>query len=569
MSAPLKRWGDRIEPPLVIAFQCFLFWLVMFLLSGSAVPGINESHYLPKAKHLWNEGFAPGDLFLESHDSHFLTSAMAGLAARALPLTAVAWLGRVLSWGLLAGGWWLLCRSLQIPILLRPFALASWLLGVHHGHWAGEWVVGGFEAKTIAYPFILCGLSQVAVANWKWVWPWMGAAMAWHPVVGGWAGLSAGITWLLQPELKGQIRGQIPWLIAGAGLALIGIVPAAAGLGGPDVVDNVSAAQVHVFLRLPHHLSPQLFASQRHWAAAISLSLFAVITVLWLSRSRTLAHTLKRDTQPQTGLGRLLICGWCAVGFALVGLSIDMLLSAPRPDIAASLLRFYWFRWSDVVVPLIGSLVLWKWLSAALASPSSATAVRTASATPSWLAQGLLGTAILASLFGIVAGLQLNAERLIPAADRLVVESVGKHNIQTDRYVDWLAVCRWIRENTPSDSLWLTPKYQQSFKWHAERAEVVCWKDVPQDNAAVIEWYHRIERCAPPRDSSGRIREWTTQELLDLSSQYGFRWILIDRTYQSQPPALEIKYPLVEHAEFVDNRSFAILYIPDALAAPE
>jgi hypothetical protein len=154
---------------------------------------------------------------------------------------------------------------------------------------------------------------------------------------------------------------------------------------------------------------------------------------------------------------------------------------------------------------------------------------------------------------------------LIPAADRLVVESVGKHPIQTDRYIDWLAACKWIRENTPHDSLWLTPKYQQSFKWHAERAEVVCWKDVPQNNAAVIEWYHRIERCAPPRDSHGSIRDWTTQELLDLSSQYGFRWLLIDRSYQSQPPALEIKYPLVEQGEYVDNRSFAVLYIPDAL----
>jgi hypothetical protein len=134
-----------------------------------------------------------------------------------------------------------------------------------------------------------------------------------------------------------------------------------------------------------------------------------------------------------------------------------------------------------------------------------------------------------------------------------------------DRYLDWLAVCAWIEQNTPTDSLWLTPKYQQSFKWHAGRAEIVCWKDVPQDNAAVIEWYQRVQRCEPPRNAEGTIREWTTEEILDLADDYHFQWILIDKTFQQNPLGLEIAYPVTERGFYPVNRSFAVFHIPESM----
>ena len=145
----------------------------------------------------------------------------------------------------------------------------------------------------------------------------------------------------------------------------------------------------------------------------------------------------------------------------------------------------------------------------------------------------------------------------VPSADKLLVESDPRISIETDRYVDWLAACNWIRENTPEDSLWFTPKYQQTFKWHAGRAEVVCWKDVPQDNASVLEWYDRVNKCALPRDGDGELRDWTTEELIDLARQYRFEWVLLDRAFQASPPRLESVYPVQ-----TENRSFAIFRIP-------
>lgn len=504
-------------------------------------PGVNESHYLPKAKHAWDSRYASGgDLFLESHDSHALATAAGGLAARVLPLEGVAWLGRLASWMLMAWAWMRLTRSLGFSPLLQPLALIAWFLATKYGHWAGEWAIGGFEAKSIAYPCVLLALSGVLDERWQRVWIWLGLAVAWHPVVGGWAGLTIGVVWLLQSGMTKGLRRDWPWLAVASLIGLVGIIPAAMGIGdGLDASERIAPARVHVYYRLAHHLCPQTFTSERYVAAALNLTALVIATGVWFRLPRS----------PQQDGRRWLLCvAWLSVGLSLVGLAIDYWGSPRRPDMAAWLLRFYWFRWSDVAVPLAWTLVFWSGVQQFLLAEDARPTPR--------------GRYIFAALFlltSVLGGLHIrhNLDRQYPEADELLVESPGRYEVRTDRYLDWLAVCAWISDNTPPDSLWLTPKYQQTFKWYAGRAEVVAWKDVPQDNAAVVEWYRRVQRCRPPRDAEGLIREWTTAELLALSREYGFGWVLVDRTYQQTPPSLEILYPIG-----IENRSFAVFRIP-------
>lgn len=546
MSSPSEE-ADRKKLPLKVELvQCFVHLLVILLLASEGVPGVNESHYLTKAKHSWDSGFARGDLFLESHNSHFLAGVLAGAAAHVAPLPVVAWGGRLLSWSLFAVAWTLLSRNLRIPRLISPFALAAWYLAVRYGHWSGEWAIGGFEAKSIAYPCVLIGLSAMVAGQWQKVWVWMGLAVALHPVVGGWAGLSVGLVWLVQPELKDRYVGQLRWLACGALIGLVGVIPAASGLSGPDREGGVVASQVHVFMRLAHHMCPRAFAVQRHWAGGASLLALIVVTMLW----RALGSGQRHVQGGSRGTGLLLQCAWVSVLFSLMGWAIDQFLAPSRPDIASKLLRFYWFRWSDVAVPLVWTLTAWQICLSLRQSPRKD---RSESAYGPAVSLGVLATLLVG-----VGHVRARWNDSIPAADKLVVDSVGPNQVATDRYVDWLAVCRWIRENAPEDSLWLTPKYQQTFKWHAGRAEVVCWKDVPQDNASVLEWYRRIQGCEPPRDPTGKVRQWTTEEVLELSAEYGFRWILVDRTVQTKPLNLEIMYPIN-----IENRSFAVFRISD------
>ena len=255
-----------------ISVQYFVHMSVIFLCAGELVPGVNESHYLVKAKHAWDASFAAGgDIFLESHDSHWLSTALAGLAARVMPLSVVAWLGRWLSWSCMSLAWIHLTERLRIPGMLRPLALITWFLAVKYGHWAGEWAIGGFEAKSLAYPCVLMALAGLAEVesqgSWSKVWLWLGLAVAWHPLVGGWAGLSVGLLWLGQPNLWKRWKLNAGWIFLAAALALVGLLPAAAGLGGADTQGPVAAPQVHVYLRLAHHMCPRMFAVERHWAA--------------------------------------------------------------------------------------------------------------------------------------------------------------------------------------------------------------------------------------------------------------------------------------------------------------
>ena len=64
----------------------------------------------------------------------------------------------------------------------------------------------------------------------------------------------------------------------------------------------------------------------------------------------------------------------------------------------------------------------------------------------------------------------------------------------------WLAACEWIRDHAPPDAVCLIPRHAQSFKWYAERADVVNWKDVPQDAAGVVEWRRRMQDVFPTVD---------------------------------------------------------------------
>lgn len=560
----------------------FVQWLVhlllIFVCVGAQVPGVNESHYIPKSKHVWDADFAPGDLFLESHNSHFLAAGLSGSLSTFLPMPAVAWIGRLISWAFFAWAWIYLCRALGIARILTPFALVAWFLAISYGHWAGEWVMGGFEAKAIAYPCILMGLAAMFNERWRWVWIWMGAAVAWHPVVGGWAGISCAIIWFWnhRSHLQRDFRSQIPWLASGATIGLIGVLPALGGIFESDRVGNVVASQIQVYMRLGHHMCPRLFAAERHYAAIGSLLALVIATLVWNYKKQPTNSDNHRFT---SGVSGLLFVAWTSVAIALVGLAIDLAMSDPRlptfqPVIASKLLRFYWFRWADVAVPLAWTAVVWHMASRAVGPDTKETTDQVgtrsdkfASGSPSQNqssgARITLAVGVMVSLGCLLVQVQRNFAQTISPADQLLMDAMGPQPVESDRYVDWLAACAWIRENSPADSLWLTPKYQQSFKWHAQRAEVVCWKDVPQDNASIIEWYFRIERCAPPRDAKGYLRGWKDSEVLKLQEQYGFEWILVDRTIQDSPlQKFEYMYPVD-----IQNPSFAVFRVNAALAA--
>jgi hypothetical protein len=132
-------------------------------------------------------------------------------------------------------------------------------------------------------------------------------------------------------------------------------------------------------------------------------------------------------------------------------------------------LRFYWFRLADVAVPLVASVAVVAWAAAGLASNR----------------RGRQSLALAPQLFCGWHLLARSAERWHrpwPPGDA-----------RTASLDAWREACGWIRRHAPPDALCLTSRDAQTFRWYAHRGDVANWKDLPQDAAAVVEWYRRCQ----------------------------------------------------------------------------
>jgi hypothetical protein len=94
----------------------------------------------------------------------------------------------------------------------------------------------------------------------------------------------------------------------------------------------------------------------------------------------------------------------------------------------------------------------------------------------------------------------------------------------------WRDACYWIRDNTPRQAKFLTPRRQQTFKWYAERAEVATWKDVPQDARGLVAWQQAMADLYPRRLGMRDLGDHSDADLLALAEKYDAQYILIDRT---------------------------------------
>jgi hypothetical protein len=182
------------------AFEIVWLVLLFFLFVGSPPPDAGESHYLVKAKHYWNPAWCPGDLFVESRDAHLTYYWTFGWLTQVFSLEASAWIGRLVTWTLLAIGW----RRLSWAIVPRPLwsLLGAGLLILfsRNLNLARELAIGGFEAKTVAYAFVFLALEGLARGRWRTALIWTGVAGAFHVLVGGWMAITVGLAWLLLPK---------------------------------------------------------------------------------------------------------------------------------------------------------------------------------------------------------------------------------------------------------------------------------------------------------------------------------------------------------------------------------
>ncbi len=97
---------------------------------------------------------------------------------------------------------------------------------------------------------------------------------------------------------------------------------------------------------------------------------------------------------------------------------------------------------------------------------------------------------------------------------------------------DWRQMCDWARTNTPPDAVFLTPRLAQTFRWYAQRAEVVNRKDIPQDAPGIVEWWrrnveiHRADEVTSDARWRASLAELGADRLKILGRQYGADYVI-------------------------------------------
>ncbi|GAA5506888.1 DUF6798 domain-containing protein [Novipirellula caenicola] len=534
-EGPRASWWPAVEVIAVVA--------LFFIYAADAPPMVNEAHYLVKAKNFWQPDWCANDLFTASGKAHTTFYFAFGWPTLFVSLEATAWIGRFVGWTLIAIGLYRLTTAL-IPLQFATLGVAvAWIAAIEYGNLAGEWVIGGIEAKVPAYGFVLAALAELVYRRWNRVWILLGIASAFHVLSGGWSVVAAAIAWLFCERLRAREDRKAfftPALFLGGAIALIGVLPALWLTMDGGAVDSVRVARIYTFYRLPHHLLPSNF--QFHWYVRHAVLLIAAITLAWITR-----RPIHAETRDHEGWNRFRAFAIGAILIAVFGLFLGG-LKAYAPDLAAKLLRYYWFRLSDAVVALWFALLLLRCV--ALRRESKAI----------WIS-GVAGLAVCLVLVGISSFERMRLAVPPSASNATLGWDVNASPAKQQQvFEDWLKVCDWVRLATDRDEVFLTPRHQQSFKWYAERAEVVNWKDVPQDSKSLDQWYTRFREIYPERLSTIRVTIHY-QSLLDYRKKYGVNYIIVDRRITGQHMPLVRVYPLAEH----ENKTYAVYELPYAM----
>jgi len=538
-----SRWRAVCEVVLVFA--------VFLVHAGDPPPAVNEAHYLVLAKNFWQPQWCDRDLFVTSDKPHILYHAAVGPLTHIFSLDTAAWIARVVGWLLLALGLRAVCRAVSDRDFVCVLVAVIWIAGLEWLNFAGEWVVGGIEAKVPAYALVLGAMAQMAKGNWRLVWPLLGMASAFHVLVGGWTVVAAMFAYAMAGRAVSSPGRQVAPLVVGGLIALIGLVPGLKMSAAADPAQSIAAAKIYTYARLSHHLLPTSFPALWYWRHA------AIVLV-----TTGFVWSLRRDKRFQPLI-------WLAVGcwgIAICGLGVGMLDHYSK-ELAARWLRYYWFRASDAVTPLTLGLAIAVALRTDCWNHPSAVSETVANRSRQTMLNRRWPMVVTVTIVSVVAialfsrSLIDNVRRGIPVAARFDVIKAGRvesYRSQQAAYLDWQRVCRWIDQTMPADETFITPRHQQTFKWFAHRAEVVNWKDVPQDAASLVRWYNRFFDVYPRRLGTVRVTI-RYDELRRMGKQYDANFMVVDRRIVGDTLPLVKVYP---DDSSTTNATYAIYRLP-------
>lgn len=455
------RAACRNNAAFILIFSIFAVLVLQLLLKNLMTA--NEQQVLACARHLFDPGWIPNDWFLNQQIGYRGPfNRLVGPLTAVLPLDAVAIAGRLLVYFLFSIIIYRLARIFGIhPILMVPVAF---FFATNQSLAAKEWMIGSFETKNLAYLCVLGSLIFFFDRRYPLMFILSGLAATFHVLIGLYAAICLGVSILIR--FRG-LKEDFPRIVKSSALFFIFAAPAILGafsyLNEMRGVDTRFAGYIYSVVRHPHHLFPGAWAGWWHIRFAACVIFFALVALRAPDRRRR------------------FLAVYALAGLGIFSAGIVLYFAGQY-----HLLKFYWFRFGDTVAPFMFFLLAACLISDFLRNTGPA-ASGAASPPP-----GMAGARKAAVIAASCVTLLTVAESILVFGLHLHVmrESTPYYLWKMDRgLVDALF---WIRNSTPVNSTVLTDPFIDMFHVTAERAQFVAFKDVPQTDRNVLEWYRRM-----------------------------------------------------------------------------
>lgn len=363
---------------------------------------------------------------------------------------AIANIGRFCTDLLLAWSIVVLARTMRIPPWSAVAGVALWILWGQTFAYCGS-PLEGFQVKSFSYPLMFFSIAWAMRGQMVRAGLAAGLGTAFHIIVGGLGCLALTLALLVQRR-SFSYRQVAVFLLSAAPL----ILPTAIGVvlfhdGGASAPVRAQMDEIYVRFASPHCCDVDWYMTLRSSARAGIVFLIAPLLIFaWPERR-------------QAGLLGSFVC----VLILLFGVGV----LAQRSG-AYGVLKLFPGQLAKTLPGLFAFIFFFAWAATPRRSRPFAR----------WL-QGLLILAMLVLIDDRNVTTSL-ARAPVDFLSELTHPAWGQPREHRE-------ICEWIRENTPKDSIFITPMVEE-FWPYAQRAQVASMRHPPFDRK-LIEWKERLE----------------------------------------------------------------------------
>lgn len=450
---------SHISKILIALGELLLLWAVIIarVFSFNRFVG-NEHDVLPFARQFFDRSWLPNDWYLNLTVGYRqVFNYIQGFLIDWLGFLDGAYIGRLLVYLILAIAFFIFFRTIGLRFFLG--IIVVYLFLENQSLIAGEWIAGGADPKTVAYAFGLIAFASFFREKYLIGFALAGAALSFHVLIGIYSLFSVVMaTILTQGPIKEKIilliRKSWPFLITG----IFGIIAIFQQLLPQAGIDANKAWQIYVEFRVPHHVLPSAWQGTE-WIYILIIASFLFLIVFLVFRKNALKFTS----------AYALACVTLFI-FGLVLFFLDQ----------TSLLRFYWFRYPDVMVPFLSLVVIALLLNGiADLNLSDYPRIPPKIHWVQWMLR--YGLPVLFAIFAI----------LLLAESRTYLQGKYQRGLNRKSTKTQVAL-EWINENTPEEAVFLVDPLMNEFYTYAQRARFVSFSHPPQSAPELLEWFDRL-----------------------------------------------------------------------------